>query len=77
MTTTQKTQHADFKAAKEIAMNIQKGCYQRKGNYCGFKSNDGRMWVIGDSEADIQKPDATINNKPAREIFGDFTIMRK
>lgn len=37
----------------------------------------GRMFVIGDTENDIQNPDAIIQGKPAREVFGDFTIMTK
>ena len=45
-------------------------------NYCGAKLN-GRMFVIGDTENDIQNPDATIMGKPAREVFGDFTVMSR
>lgn len=77
------TQHEHFKAAKQIAINIDKGQIKRARfqnvvtNYCGFKDHNGRMWVIGDSNSDIQNPDAEINGKPAREIFGNFTIMSK
>lgn len=83
MTTKQQKQHNEFKAAKQIALTIEKGCLRRARfenaatNYCGFKAKDGRMWVIGDTEADIQNPDATINGKPAREVFGDFTVMSR
>lgn len=83
MTTQQQKQHNEFKVAKQIALTIEKGNLRRARfenavtNYCGFKANDGRMWVIGDTNADIQNPDATINGKPAREIFGDFTVMSR
>lgn len=77
----QKEQHNQFKAAKQIALNISAGQFRRARvnnvatNYCGYKDASGRMWVIGDSLADIQNPDATINGSPAREIFGDFSVM--
>ena len=69
----------DFKAAKEIAMTTTPGTYQRAAgtNYCGAKMKDGRMWVLGDTENDIQNPDAIVLGKPAREVFGDFSIMYK
>lgn len=75
--------HEQFRAAKEIALSINKGEMRRARyngtvtNYTGLKDKNGRMWVIGDSVNDIQNPDATINNKPAREIFGEFTVMYK
>ena len=77
-----KTKHGDFKAAKEIALSIEKGQMRRAvnsghvTNYCGANIG-GRMFVIGDTENDIQNPDAIIHGKPAREVFGDFTIMTK
>lgn len=83
MTHTNKTQIEQFNAAKKIALNIGKGMMMRASyndsatNYMGCKFCDGRMFVIGDTEADIQNPDLTINGKPAREIFGDFTVMSK
>jgi hypothetical protein len=83
MTTTQKTQMEHFKAAKQIALNISNGMMMRASyndaptNYSGAKTADGRMWVIGDTSADIQNPDSMIHGKPAREIFGDFTVMSK
>jgi len=75
-----KTNHDHFEAAKQIALTIQTGCQRRAGyngeptNYTGANFN-GRMFVIGDSLSDIQNPDVYINSKPAREIFGDFTVM--
>lgn len=78
----QKQQHADFNTAKQIALNIAKGLSRRAisvnggaSNYTGCKLNDGRMFVIGDSEKDLQNPNAYIESKPAREIFGEFTGM--
>jgi hypothetical protein len=76
MTNEQKNQHADFKVAKQIALTMNKGCYRRKGNYLGYKDYQGRMWVIGDTMSDLQNPDATILGCPAREIYGDFTMMK-
>lgn len=78
-----KIQHDHFLAAKEIALNINKGLMKRAvfngltTNYLGAKTPDGRMWVIGNTNSDIQNPDAIICDKPAREIFGDFTVMSK
>lgn len=80
MNTTQLNQ---FKAAKEIALKINKGLMRRASfdgvitNYIGFKSPNGRMYVIGDSANDIQNADAIINGCPAREIFGDFSVMAR
>ena len=71
------TNYQDFKQAKKIALTIEKGCYQRKGNFKGFKDLSGRMFVIGDTESDIQNPDATINGSPAREVCGDFTMLTR
>lgn len=82
MTPAQKKQCKDFKAAKAIALTIENGMMRRARvdgevtNYCGAKLNN-RMFVIGDSEKDIQNPDVIISGKPAREIFGDFTVMSK
>ena len=78
LTATQQKQHNDFKAAKAIALTIGNGLMRRAAgtNYCGAKLN-GRMWVIGDSSEDIKNADATIDGKPAREIFGEFTVMSK
>ena len=82
MKTLEKQRHEDFNAAKQIALTIEAGLMRRARNngvitnYCGCNLN-GRMFVIGDSLADIQNPDALVNGKPAREIFGDFTIMYK
>ena len=76
------TKHEDFKAAKKIALAIGIGQMRRAvndgrvTNYLGANIG-GRMFVVGDTEDDIQNPDAIIQGKPAREIFGDFTIMRK
>ena len=78
MTTAfQKQRLADFKAAKAIAVSIEKGHMRRASgtNYCGAKLSDGRMFVIGDTDEDLQKPDAVIDGKPAREVFADQTIM--
>lgn len=87
LTPQQQAQHAAFQAAKKIALNIPAGHYRRASvdgvtvKYYGFKHISGRMWVIGDSDAEIQNPDARIqvDNEllPAREIFGDFTIMTR
>ena len=84
MTQTQTAQHIAFKNAKKIALDIQLGCMRRgkdengkPSNYTGFKMACGRMFVIGDSLSDIQNPDATIDGKPAREVFGNFSIMYK
>lgn len=74
--------HEDYKAAKAIALNIAIGLMRRAvndgrvTNYSGANIA-GRMFVVGDTENDIQNPDAIIQGKPAREVFGDFTIMRK
>lgn len=76
------TNYEHFKAAKEIALSINRGEMRRAKvnnvptNYMGANIG-GRMFVIGDSEEDIQNPDLYINGKPAREVFGDFTIMTK
>jgi hypothetical protein len=78
-----KIQHNHFLAAKEIALTINNGLMKRAifngstTNYSGAKTLDGRMWVIGDNDSDIQNPDAIIYDKPARQIFGDFTVMSK
>jgi len=83
LTLSQKDQLAAFQAAKQIALTIPAGQYRRARvgdmatNFCGFKSPEGRMFVIGDSIADIQNPDATIEGCPAREVFGEFSIMSK
>ncbi len=82
LTNSQKIQHEQFKAAKQIALTIPPNQSRRAiyngevTNYTGCNLN-GRMWVIGDTLADIQNPDATINGKPAREVFGEFTVMNK
>jgi len=82
MTINEKQQHSDFKAAKEIALSIENGLMRRARNngivtnYCGAKLQN-RMFVIGDTLQDIQNPDCYINNKPAREIFGEFTVMSR
>lgn len=82
MTASQKTQHSQFLAAKQIALTIPVNNARRARfnneatNYTGANLK-GKMFVIGDSLADIQNPDATIDGKPAREIFGDFTVMSK
>lgn len=83
LTANQQLQHAQFKAAKEIALNIGKGEMRRARHndmataYCGMQDNSGRMWVIADSSAYLQNPDAMIDGKPAREVFGDFSILIK
>lgn len=83
MTEEQTTQHNQFKAAKQIALSIEAG-YSRRAKYdnaatcyTGYKSADGRMFVIGDCHADILNPDAIIDGRPAREVFGDFSIMSR
>lgn len=76
------TNYEHFKVAREIALSIERGQMRRARyedqatNYSGANIG-GRMFVIGDTENDIQNPDAMIQGKPAREIFGDFTIMSK
>lgn len=83
LTTDQTTQLNHFRAAKEIALSIEKGTARRARyngmltNYMGFHDSNGRFWVIGDTLADLPNPDAQINGKPAREIFGDFSIIYK
>ena len=74
----QKQRHQDFNAAKKLAFNMPSGCYRRAANtnYCGYKSADGRFYVIGDTETDLQNPDAFIGGKPAREVFNGFTLMQ-
>ena len=76
MTPAEKKQHEDFREAKKIALTIGKGLMRRAAdtNYCGCNIG-GRMFVIGDSEEDIQNPNCIIAGKPAREVFGDFTVM--
>ena len=79
---TTNTNYEAFKAAKQIALAVENNCMRRARvddcpvNYTGAKLG-GRMWVIADSLEDLPKPDAYINGKPAREIFGDFTMMYK
>jgi len=76
------TIHEQFKAAKEIALTINRGEMRRARYadaatvYCGANIG-GRMFVIADSEKYLQNPDCEINGKPAREVFGDFTVMYK
>jgi len=87
MKTQNQNQLADFNVAKKIALTISNGQMRRARskngntptNYIGYKDNTGRMFVIGDSENDIQNPDVLLfaEKLPAREIFGDFTIMSK
>jgi len=83
MTHTNKTQLEQFNAAKQIALNIKKGMMKRASlnniptNYMGAKTSDGRMFVIGDTDQDIQNADIIMYGKPAREVFGDFTVMSK
>lgn len=73
--------HQEFKAAKQIALTIEAGNARRPrvngmaAMFMGYKSTDGRMWVIADNVNDLPNPDAHINGKPAREIFGDYSIM--
>ena len=81
MTTEQKNQLADFNSAKKIALTITEGCTKRarnaKGevtNYMGANIN-GKFYVIGDTEKEIQNPDAIINGSPAREVFDGFTVL--
>ena len=78
LTVTQQKQHADFKVAKSIALAIGKNQMRRAAgtNYFGANFN-GRMFVIGDTVSDIQNPDTYIQGMPAREIFGEFTVMSK
>jgi len=72
----------EFEAAKQIALTIANNQMRRAlidnkpVNYMGAKINN-RMFVLGDSLKDIQNPDATISGKPAREVFGEFSIMCK
>lgn len=74
--------HEQFKAAKKIALMIAKN-ESRRALYNGIPTNyiganiNGRMFVIGDSLDDIYNPDATINGKPAREVFEGFTVMAR
>jgi len=71
-----------FKAAKEIALTIGAGLIRRAihngetTNYSGANI-EGRTFVVGDTLKDIQNPDAWIEGKPAREVFGEFTVMSK
>ena len=81
MTTVQKNQLADFNSAKKIALTITEGCTKRarnsKGevtNYSGANIN-GKFYVIGDTEKEIQKPNAIIDGKPAREVFDGYTML--
>ena len=80
MNTTQLNQ---FNAAKQIALKINKGLMRRASfqgvttNYIGFKSANGKMYVIGDTANDIQNADAIINGCHAREIFGEFSVMAR
>jgi hypothetical protein len=82
-TNTMNTQLNEFKAAKQIALTINKGLMRRAKlngivtNYVGYKSANGKMYVIGDTENDIQNADAIINGCPAREIFGEFSVMAR
>lgn len=79
---SQQQQLAHFNEAKKIALSISVNNTRRAKfdgmvtNYTGANVN-GRMFVIADSLADLQNPDTYINGMPAREIFGDFTVMFK
>lgn len=82
MKTIEQIQHEDFNAAKKIALNIEEGCMRlaKNGNritrYYGANVG-GRMFVVGESLDDIQNPDAMIQGMPAREVYGEFTVMSK
>ena len=82
MTTKEKERLAGFEAAKKIALTITSNQRQRAQingaptNYAGANVN-GRMFVICDTEYDIQNPDAYILGKPAREVYGEFSTMSK
>lgn len=83
MTQQETKQHQEFNQAKKIALNIEKGCFKRarfEGDvtpYVGYKTKEGRMFVIADSLNYLKNPDATIDGKPAREIFENFSVMFK
>lgn len=80
MNDLQKIQLAGFEAAKEIALTLPKNTSRRARvselacNYTGCNLN-GRFFVIGDSENDIQNSSIIIDGKPAREVFEGFSIM--
>lgn len=76
LTISQKEQLDNFNVAKSYALTLEVGCYRRKGNYKGYKHTDGTMWVIGDTDCDIQNCDARFDGFPARQIFGEHTGMR-
>ena len=81
MNADEKSKLEDFRCAKEIALIIDEGEMRRAKrdgritNYSGARINN-RMFVVGDSLEDIQNPDAMIQGFPAREVFGNFTMMR-
>lgn len=82
MKATEKQKLSDFRAAKKIAITIPEGEMRRATNeghvtnYTGANIG-GRMFVIGDSLDDISNPDGYVNGKPAREVFGEFSILYK
>jgi len=83
ITASQQLQLDGFNAAKEIALNINKGQSRRARvnnmacNYTGYKNGEGRCFVIGDSDSDLQNCTIEIMGKPAREVFEGFSMMSK
>ena len=78
MTNLETLQLADFDSAKALSFTIEKGFYKRPSatsNYCGYQSMEGKFYVIGDTDNDIQNPDAIVNGKPAREVNEFCVIM--
>ncbi len=74
----------EFRKAKQLAFNLPRNHYQRiggndekPGNYCGYKTCDGRTFVIADSSDYMQNPDCWIDGKPARRVYDGFTVMKK
>lgn len=82
MTNAQELQLKGFEAAKTLAFQLPINTSKRARvnslvcNYTGCNLK-GRFFVIGDSVEDLQNTTIEIDNKPAREVFEDFTIMSK
>lgn len=80
MNAEEKNKLEDFREAKKIALTISEGemrLAKRNGQITHFYGANvgGRMFVVGETEEEIQNPDAIIQGMPAREVFGEFTVM--
>lgn len=76
---TQKELLGMFRAAKTLALSLPNNV-MRRARHNGMATDffganvNGRFYVL---YKEIKKPDATISGIPAREVFGEFSIMYK